>query len=113
MIGDWRQLSFTPCGPQLESPFQAQLSPSAFGRLYQTGFPIKILNQTSRFTSDPLLSLCGRLNNEKICAVADSLNKEKENHAKWINSNIWGKKSVIVVANTETAFAQCDTATGS
>lgn len=110
LIGDWRQLGFTPYGPQLDNPFQSQLGRSTFSRLNFTGFPIQVLTHTSRFTSNPLLFLCGRLNNKpRISAAAGSFNIEREREAKRVNERIWGKSSVIVVVNTENATAQRDT----
>lgn len=85
--------------PKLDNPFQSQLCHSTFSRLNYTGFPIPVLTHTSRFTSDPFLLLCRRLNNEpRIPAVPGSFKTELENEAKRVNRNIWGKSSVIVVA---------------
>ncbi|EOA91707.1 uncharacterized protein SETTUDRAFT_86612 [Exserohilum turcica Et28A] len=109
LVGDWRQLSYTPYGPADENPFQLQLSRSTFSRLNFTGFPMQLLTHTSRFTNPTLLRLCARLNAEMhVTAVPGSLNTELEQYAKEINLDIWGKESVVVVVNTKDAKAHCD-----
>ncbi|KAE8851918.1 hypothetical protein PTNB73_00937 [Pyrenophora teres f. teres] len=105
LVGDWRQLGFTPYGPALDNPFQSQLTVSSFARLYYTGFPIQLLTHTSRFSNPTLLKLCAHLNGETISEVPGSFNTAKEEQAKEVNRKIWGKKSVVVVVNTEHAVA--------
>ncbi|KAL6169668.1 hypothetical protein ACJQWK_04672, partial [Exserohilum turcicum] len=113
MVGDHRQLSFSPYGPEIDNPFQDQLPRSTFSRMYYTGFPMKMLKHTSRFTIQPLLDLCRRLNNDhSIQEVPESFDTELEAHAKLVNQQIWGKKSTIVVVDTPTADTRRD-ATGS
>ncbi|KAH6637956.1 hypothetical protein C7974DRAFT_470774 [Boeremia exigua] len=63
VVGCWNQLGPNPFGPQLENPFQAQLSTSPLARFHISGFPIKELSQTARFTNKEMLELCQTLNN--------------------------------------------------
>lgn len=113
VVGCWNQLGPNPYGPQLENPFQAQLSTSPLARFHLTGFPIQELSQTSRFTNAEMLALCKTLNNApNINEVPGSFDSAMEKEAKAVNFRIWGIRNVIVAVNVKDV-TPCADSTGS
>jgi hypothetical protein len=101
-VGSVEQLKPGVFGPEVENPFQKQMTLSTIARFANTGFGVGRLDVTARFRNPDLLGVCGLVNNmPELREIDGSYDPTLTKAYAKANENIWQIRTPLLFVNTE------------